>query len=169
MKMLEIKQNNDILEIYDESVCVYHALVENDTYVLKNAYDRKVAMLSPQKESFSLFQDKKKIAFDFVFETRNAGVFHDQKQIISLEDKESNFTFYSGRMLGKDILIGYEKKEFIFQIDMYENKAIIFLKQPEYAVYAALYCLYFLSNNKQYSDSSIFLSHLPEDMMSFVS
>lgn len=169
MKMLEIKQTQDMLEIYDETVCIYQAVKEEEKYILKNAYQRKVAMLTPIKESFSLFQDKKKNSYDVIMETRNIGVFHDQKNSISITNEESLFTLYSGRMMGKDILIGYENKEFIFQVDLYENKALIFLKQPEYAAYASLYSLYFISNNKQYSDSSTFLSHLPEDMMSFVS
>lgn len=168
MKMLNIQKQKDQYLIYDEDVCLYSILTEQDNYVLHNAYCRKVAMFSPAKETFSLFQDKKKLNYDFIYETRTKGTFVDNKQTFTLTDKNSIFSFYSGRMMEKDILIGFEKKEFIFQIDNYDDHAVIFLKQPEYAVYASLFYLYFMHHDKPFSDSDVFLSHLPDDMMSFV-
>lgn len=168
MKMLTIKQAQSKFQIYDDDVCIYTLTKDEESFCIKNAYDRKVALLKPQKESFSLFQDKKKIAFELIFETRAAGTWMDRKHTLTLEGNDGNYVFYSGRMLGKDMLIGYEADDFVFQIDHYDDHAVMFLKQPEYAVYAGLYYAYFIFNGKQYSDSEDFLSHLPEDMMSFV-
>lgn len=168
MKMMNIQKQEHDYQIFDEDVLIYTIQVEEDTYILKNAYARKVAMFTPAKESFSLFQDKKKKTFDFVYETRTNGSFTHYKQQFSLEDKGVSFSFYGGRMMGKDILIGFEQKEFIFQIDNVDDQAIMFLKQPEFAVYASLYFMYYMANDKPMSDPSQFLSHLPEDMMSFV-
>ncbi len=166
--MLEIRRGPCGFEVYDDMTCIYKIMQEEGCYVLKNVYDRKVAVLRPSKDPFSFFPERKKTVYDFIFETRQAGTFCADRHAASLEEKGIRYICYSGRLMGKDMLIGYEDDNFIFQIDHYDERTSMFLKQPEYAVYASLYFGYFMFNGKRYSESDDFLSHLPEDMMSFV-
>lgn len=171
MKMLSIKKTDINFFVYDEDVKILKGTFDHQNGIkisIYNAYDHKLLQCNSAKNSFKLFQGNKKEMYDCIFENGSTGELSDTKDGCLLEKGAYQYRLYSGIMNLKDMLIGYENSNFIFQIDSYQDETIVFLKDILYADIALFYFIFFHAKDKQYSSTSAFLTNMPEDMMNLL-